>query len=151
MSPGRSKRGVALAGSGRSAGMYRAARARPMTQNGTFTQNMNRQLSWVRIRPPISGPRMGPSRAGSVTIVTVRPSALPPTACMISVVSSGSMMPPPAPCTTRQVISAAAFGARLEPIDPIRKTAKPNIHSRLPPNRASIQTDSGTAIPSASR
>ena len=84
-------------------------------------------------------------------MVTVRPSALPPAACMISVVSSGNMMPPPAPCTTRQAISEPTFQARLEPIEPTRKTASPNIHSRLPPNRCSPQADSGTAMPSASR
>ncbi len=112
---------------------------------------MYRQLKWVRIAPPTSGPRIGPSSAGSATMVTVRPSALPPAACMISVVSSGKMMPPPTPWTTRQAISEPTFQARLEPIEPARKTTSPDIHSRLPPNRCSPQADSGTAMPSASR
>jgi hypothetical protein len=38
-----------------------------MTQNGTFTQNMYRQLRCVRMASAISGPRIGPSRAGSAT------------------------------------------------------------------------------------
>ncbi len=84
-------------------------------------------------------------------MVTVRPSALPPAACMIKVVSTGSMMPPPAPCTTRQAISEPAFQARLEPIEPIPKTVRAAIHSRLPPKRCSPQEDSGTAMPRASR
>ena len=58
-------------GSGRagaSAAMYRAGEQEARTtQNGTLTQNMNRQLRWVRIAPPTSGPRIGPSRAGSAT------------------------------------------------------------------------------------
>jgi hypothetical protein len=85
------------------------------------------------------------------TMVTVRPSALPPAACMISVVSSGNMMPPPAPCTTRHAISEPTFHARLEPIEPTRKTVKAAIHSLLPPKRRSPQVDKGTAMPSASR
>jgi hypothetical protein len=34
---------------------------------GTLTQNMNRQDRWVRMAPPMSGPKMGPSSAGSAT------------------------------------------------------------------------------------
>ena len=134
-----------------SLGRYLAARTSPATQNGTFTQNMNRQLRWVRMAPPTSGPRIGPSRAGSAIRVTVRPSALPPAACMISVVRTGKSRPPPTPWTTRHAISESTFQARLEPIDPTRNTASANIHSRLPPNRRSAQVDSGTAMPRASR
>src|ERR1700722_8312873 len=61
-----------------SLGRYFAARTRPMRQNGTFTQNMNRQLRWVRITPPTSGPRIGPTSAGSAMSVTARPSDVPP-------------------------------------------------------------------------
>jgi hypothetical protein len=124
---------------------------RPAAQNGTFTQNMNRQLRWVRIAPPMSGPRIGPSRAGRAMMVTVLPSALPPAACMIKVVSSGNMIPPPAPCTTRQAMSEPTFHARLEPIEPIRKTVSAASHSRLPPKRRSPHVESGTAMASASR
>ena len=70
---------------------------------------------------------------------------------MISVISSGIMMPPPAPCTTRQVISEPTSQARLDPIEPTRNTPSPNIHSRFPPNRRWAQVHSGTAMPSASR
>lgn len=151
--PGTSSRGFVVPGpdDGASSAMKRAARMRPATQNGTFTQNMKRQLRWVRMAPPTSGPRIGPSRAGSATIVTVRPSALPLAACMISVVRTGSMRPPPAPWTTRQAMSDPAFHARLEPTEPTRKTESANIHSRLPPKRCSPQVLSGTAMPSASR
>ena len=61
-----------------SRGRYLAARIRPATQNCTFTPNMNRQLRWVRIAPPTSGPRIGPSSVGSAIQSTVRPSALAP-------------------------------------------------------------------------
>ena len=55
------------------------------------------------------------------------------------------------PWTTRQPMSEAMFHARLEPTEPIRNTARENIHSRLPPNRCRPQVLSGTAMPSASR
>ena len=55
------------------------------------------------------------------------------------------------PWTTRQPMSEPTFHARLEPIEPIRNTARENIHSRLPPNRCRPQVLSGTAMASASR
>ena len=64
---------------------------------------------------------------------------------------SGSINPPPMPWTTRAPMSEPTFHARLDPTEPARNTARENIHSRLPPNRASPQVLSGTAMPSASR
>ncbi len=55
------------------------------------------------------------------------------------------------PWTTRQPISDPTSHARLDPTEPTRKTARENIHSRLPPNRCRPQVLSGTAMPSASR
>ncbi len=69
-SPGMSSLGRPVAGSGRAGGStcrWRQASSMPTTQNGTFTQNMNRQLRCVRMAPPISGPRIGPSSAGIAT------------------------------------------------------------------------------------
>ena len=86
-----------MTSAGASAAMYRQASISPTTQNGTFTQNMNRQLRCVKMAPPISGPRTGPSSAGIATQVTSRPSDLPPAAWKISVVITGSMRPPPMP------------------------------------------------------
>jgi hypothetical protein len=94
----------------------------------------------------MSGPRIGPSKADSATMVTVLPSALPPAACMIKVVGSGNMRPPPAPCTTRQAMSEPTFHARLEPIEPTRKTVSAASHSRLPPKRRNPHVESGTAM-----
>jgi hypothetical protein len=70
---------------------------------------------------------------------------------MISVTSSGSMMPPPAPCTIRQAMSEPTFQARLDPIEPTRKTTSANIQSRFPPKRCSPHELNGTAMPSDSR
>lgn len=102
------------------------------------------------IAPPTSGPRIGPSSAGSATQVVVRPSARPPAACMMSVVMTGSISPPPSPCTTRQPMSEPALHARLDPTEPTRKTVRANIQTRLPPKRESAQVLSGTVTPSAS-
>ena len=70
LAPGIAAAAPALAGAalaGASAAMYRQASSSPTAQNGTFTQNMNRQLRCVKMAPPISGPRTGPSSAGSAT------------------------------------------------------------------------------------
>jgi hypothetical protein len=66
-SPATSSRALAPGRAGSSTFRYRQASRMPATQNGTFTQNMNRQLRWVKMAPPITGPRTGPSSAGSAT------------------------------------------------------------------------------------
>ena len=91
---------------------------------GTLIQNMNRQFRWVRITPPTSGPRMGPAVNGSIAMLTVRPSALPAAACIMSVPMAGINKPPPNPWTTRQTIREAAFQARADPTDATRNKAE---------------------------
>src|ERR1700722_7262388 len=95
---------AALAGA--SAVLYRQERRIPTKQKGPLTQNMNHQLRWVKMAPPTSGPRTGPSSAGIAPQVTSRPSDLPPAAWKISVVITGSIRPPPRPWTTTQPMSA---------------------------------------------
>jgi hypothetical protein len=66
-SPGTSSLGRTAAGpglAGASMFRYRQASRMPVAQNGTFTQNMNRQLRWVRMAPPISGPRIADGAEG---------------------------------------------------------------------------------------
>ena len=50
----------------------------PTMQNGTLTQNSQRQSSQLRMIPPMVGPRIGPSAAGRLTIAIRRPRPAPP-------------------------------------------------------------------------
>ena len=63
-------------------------------------------------QPAETGPRIGTTATGRLT---VPPSAgragRPPAACVISVVSSGSIRPPPAPWSTRKAIRLPTFQA----------------------------------------
>ena len=123
----------------------------PTTQNGTLTQNSQRQSSECRITPPTTGPRIGPSTTGRLIMAIVRPRLRPRAACMTRVDSSGSIRPPPMPCTTRKPIRLGAFQARLHRIDPIMKMVSAIIHSRFPPVRAWAQATIGMTTPSESR
>jgi hypothetical protein len=133
------------------AGMRNPASSRPSTQNGTLTQKIQRQERCSTIRPPISGPRIGPSTTGSEIRATALPRIAPSAAWTSSVVSTGSIRPPPRPWTTRQAISSVALPASEAPIEPTRKTVRAIIQMRLPPKRSSSQPVTGTAAPRASR
>ncbi len=116
-----------------------------------FTRKSQRQLATLRMRPPSTGPRMGPSAVGRVTVAMTRPISRPFAACMISVAMSGIMIPPPMPCTTRKAISAGAFQASALSTEPSRNTASAPIHRRLPPTRAWAHLVSGIVTKTASR
>ena len=59
-----------------------------------------------RIRPPIVGPRIGASIAGTATTLITRPIRLGPAASAIISWPIGRIMPPPTPCSTRNTISS---------------------------------------------
>ena len=61
-SPVTSRRARPAPGDGRSAGSSRQASTSPTAITGTLTRNSQRQLSQLRITPPMTGPRIGPER-----------------------------------------------------------------------------------------
>ncbi len=136
---------------GPSVGRNRQASTSPTTQNGTLTQNSQRQSSWLKMMPPITGPRIGPRAAGRLTTAISLPSERPPAAWTARVAISGIISPPPMPCTTRNAIRLGALHARLAAIEPTAKITSAIIHSRLPPIRACAQPTRGMVAPSAKR
>ena len=58
----------------------RHASRRPATPKGRLTQKIQCQERWLRIRPPTSGPRIGPSSPGRLTSDIIRPSLRSPAA-----------------------------------------------------------------------
>jgi hypothetical protein len=85
------------------------------------------------IRPPSTGPRTGPTSAGSAITAVTRPSGCPAAARMIMVCMTGSIRPPPAPCRTRNAIRLGASQARLAATEPTKKIVKAQIQTVLPP------------------
>ncbi len=106
--------------------------------------------------PPRTGPRIGPTAIGRLTVAVTRPSELAPpgterAARMARVISSGKIMPAPAPCSTRKAIRLSAFQATEHSAEPATKMVSAAIQSRLPPNRAWAQPTTGITTPRASR
>ncbi len=147
-SPTRSSRAVPT---GPSAGMNRHARTSPTTANGTFTQNSHGQLPAPRIRPPITGPRIGPSAVGSDATAMSLPTSRPPAACISSVVSNGIIAPAPTPCTTRKAMRLGASHASEHSTLPTRNTTSAAIQRRRPPTRFCSHPTRGTVTPMARR
>jgi hypothetical protein len=98
------------------------------------------------ISPPATGPRIGTSTAGRLTVAISLPSGRPPAACTSSVVSTGTSSPPPMPWTTRNAINEPMFQAAPAATDAARKTPSAVSQVARPPNRASAQPLSGITI-----
>ena len=118
---------------------------------GTLTRNSQRQLSQLRITPPITGPRIGPSASGRLTAAIRLLLARPPAARTARVCISGKIRPAAKPCTTRKPIRLASFQASAHRTDPVTKSTSAASHRRLPPHRLSAQPVTGIATAMASR
>ena len=101
--------------------MYRQASSRPIAQIGTLMKKIQRQLTLSRIRPPITGPKIGASSAGTAIAAVSRPSRRGPAAWARIVCSSGNIIPPPIPWTTRKAIRLPADQATPQSTEPPRK------------------------------
>ncbi len=89
------------------------------TPIGTLTRKIHDQCSPSRIVPPSTGPRIGPSIAGIATMPITRPIRLGPATWAMISWAIGMIMPPPAPCSTRNSTSSVvevAIAHRAEPI-----------------------------------
>src|SRR5215213_4835032 len=58
---------------GETAGRSRHASAIAARPTGTLTKKIQRQLIWSTIAPPITGPKIGPSRIGTPITLITRP------------------------------------------------------------------------------
>ena len=70
------------------------------------------------INPPIVGPRIGASIAGTATTLITRPIRFGPAASAIISCPTGRIMPPPAPWRTRNRISSVVEVASPHSADP---------------------------------
>ena len=102
--------------------------------------------------PPITGPRIGASIAGIETIAITRPIRCGPATWAMISCASGMIMPPPAPCSTRN------RPARLASSWPAAHSAEPAVNStsevmytRLAPKRRAAQPVTGITAASDSR
>ena len=86
----------------------RAATTIATTAMGTLTTKIHCQAALSTMRPPMIGPKIGPSRIGTPTSASARPTRRGPALCATSVNPTGTSMPPPKPCTTRKAISSPA-------------------------------------------
>ena len=114
-------------------------------------KKIQRQLRLSRIRPPITGPTIGATSAGTAMADVSRPSRRGPAAWATIVWSSGNVMPPPMPCTTRNAIRLPDDQARPHSTEPPRNSASDSIHIRLLPKRSTAHPVNGMTIASASR
>jgi hypothetical protein len=119
--------------------------------SGTFTRNSQRQLSQLRIRPPITGPRIGPSAIGRLTAAMSRLLTRPPAARTASVCISGKISPAPKPCSTRKPIRAPSLHAAAHSAEASTNTSSAAIHTRRPPQRRSAQPVTGIVTAMATR
>ena len=90
---------------------------------GTLTKKIQRQLRCWRIRPPSTGPRIGPSSIGAPTTLITRPIRCGPAAWTRIVIPAGMIIPPPRPWRTRKKISDPADQARPDSTEPATNSA----------------------------
>jgi hypothetical protein len=103
------------------------------------------------IKPPITGPRIGPSNIGTPITDITRPTRFGPATCVSRLIPTGMIMPPPKPCNTRKTISDSADHASPHSADPMPNSATEVIHTCLAPKRSDAQPVSGITVASASR
>lgn len=116
-----------------------------------LTRNSQRQLSQLRITPPTTGPRIGPSASGKLTVAIRRLLARPPAALTPRVCISGKISPAAKPCKTRKPIRLVSLHASPDSTDPTAKSTSAAIQTCLPPHRLSAHPVVGTATAIASR
>jgi len=99
----------------------------------------------------MTGPNTGPSNIGTPRIAITRPSRSGPAARVMMVWASGSIRPPPSPCTIRNAIRLPIDQASPDRADPQVNSTSAVIHTLLVPNLLLAHPDSGMTMPSASR
>ena len=101
-------------------------------------------------QPPRIGPPIGPSSIGIPPTATRRPSRFGPASRVITAKLSGTSMPPPAPCTIRNMMSSSIVGAIAHSSEPSVKMRTEVMKSRLLPNRSAAHPVIGITVANAS-
>ena len=140
MSPTRS--GLATRGS-RYSGRKRQTRYRPRKPMGRLTKKMSRQLNAATMRPPASGPSIGPMSAGMATKLIARMSSFLANARTSVSRPTGTIIAPPQPCRTRQNTSMWMLEETPHRKDPSVKSAIAPPKIRRVPKRSAIQLEIG--------
>ena len=129
----------------------RAARRIAAPAIGTFTTKIHCQEALSTIRPPMIGPKIGPSRIGTPTAASARPTRRGPALCAIRVKPTGISIPPPRPWRIRNAISSPAEVANAHSAEPSANKAIEAIQVRFEPNRSVSQPERGITAASESR
>ncbi len=99
--------------------------------------------------PPSTGPAMGPIRTGTLRTAIAVPLRSAGTARSRRVMATGTISPPPAPCTTRKAISDPVSQATPHRPDPAVNSATETRNTRRPPQRSTAQPVTGRTAASA--
>ena len=118
---------------------------------GTLTKKIHDQCRFCRIRPPITGPRIGAIIAGIETTLITRPIRRGPATCAMISCASGMIMPPPTPWSTLNTTSAVSVLDSPQAAEPTVNSASETRYTRLAPKRRAAQPVTGITAPSASR
>ncbi len=102
------------------------------------------------IRPPIVGPRIGASIAGTATTLMTLPILFGPAASAIISWPIGRIMPPPTPCRTRNTISSVVDVASPHSADPAVNSTSETRYTCLAPKRRAAHPVTGITAASAS-
>ncbi len=116
-----------------------------------FTKNSQFQPTEAMIEPPMIGPRIGASWPTNPMSAIEPPIRSLPAARLSSVMETGSTIPPPMPCSTRNPMSDGSDQARPHSSEPTRKAPTANIHTRRAPNRSEAHPETGMTATYASR
>ena len=95
------------------------------------------------MRPPATGPSIGPMRAGIVTNVIARTSSDLSNVRTIVSRPTGTMSAPPMPCRMRQATRTWMFVARPQKSEPSVKMPIAVAKTRRVPNRSAIHPLTG--------
>ena len=101
-------------------------------------------------QPPRIGPPIGASSIGMLRIDIRRPSRPGPASRVKIMNPSGISMPPPMPCTTRNMMSCRIFDANAHSSEPSVNASTEPMKSRLVPNRSAAQPVTGITVANAS-
>ena len=122
-----------------------------ITPSGTLMRNSQCQDAYVVIRPPASGAITGASRPGQTTKEVTRSRSSLAAMETTIVLPTGTIIAPPAPCSTRIATSSGRLALLAQPIEARVNTAiAVRKITRLPKRRVS-QPLSGMSTASVSR
>ena len=103
------------------------------------------------MRPPITGPMIGPMTMGTPMMLMTRPMRCGPAARARIDWPTGSSMPPPMPCRTRKAISELADQARPHRLEPMMKRLSEVIQITFAPKRSTAHPVTGVTMARANR